>query len=82
MLFPVRCTCGKQLASIYDAFRYVRSVRLQEALKKHGSVIQPAMLSMNDNLQPMLGDVLDSLCVTRSCCRVKLLTTSLFSEYY
>ena len=61
----------------------MRAERLKEALKNHPtSDILPSMIPMSDEIQPLLGDVLDSMTMRRSCCRQKLLTTSLFSEYY
>lgn len=61
----------------------MRAERLKEALKNHPtSDILPSMIPMSDEIQPLLGDVLDSMNMRRSCCRQKLLTTSLFSEYY
>jgi DNA-directed RNA polymerase subunit N (RpoN/RPB10) len=82
MFIPITCTCGKSLAAYYDAFKLAREEKLRAVLVDHESKVLPEMMAMSEELQPLLGGVLDSMNLTRNCCRLKILTTSEFSEYY
>jgi DNA-directed RNA polymerase subunit N (RpoN/RPB10) len=82
MIVPVRCTCGKSLAAYYNAYKLARQEKMRSVLAEHKGEILPEMMALCDDLQPMMGDILDTFGMTRECCRQKLLTTCEFSDYY
>lgn len=82
MLCPVVCHCGKQLSAYYDAFKRMREERMEAVLSKHKGKVTPDMISTSDDLQPELKDVLDAMRLDRDCCRMVILTSSDFTEYY
>lgn len=83
MIPPVRChTCGKPIAIYHSAFKYLLQQKMTVALSKHAGGVLPEMMALSDELQPEMGEILNELNLTRSCCRQKILTAASFSEYY
>lgn len=81
MLFPVRCTCGKELGSFVEAFKLERAELLKETLKDHPETILPHMLSILYQIQTVLGPSLDKMNIVRECCRQKMITSVEIHEY-
>lgn len=82
MLCPVLCTCGKELSAYYQAFCQVRREKMAEVMQNHPTEVLPEMMEISDELQPMMGEVLDDMNMTKGCCRQKLLTSVSFHEFH
>jgi len=60
----------------------MREEKMKVVLSKHKGKVMPNMISTSDDLQPELQDVLDSMNMDRDCCRMIILTSADFTEYY
>jgi len=82
MLIPVRCTCGKSIGAYYAVFVLLRQKRLEKILNKKVAEPMPQMLILSDDMQPVVGDILDAMNIHKTCCRQKMLTSCNFSDFY
>jgi DNA-directed RNA polymerase subunit N (RpoN/RPB10) len=76
MLVPIRCTCGKPIGAYYAVF-----VAMRKALVKAQAVeisVLPELSGVSYNVE--CGQILDDLCLFKSCCRQKMLTHVDFSS--
>ena len=72
MLIPVKCfTCGKVLADLYQG--YLRMVR-EKKIKNNMEVDKVVYLTKDNMDKTAEGEVLDSLGLTKYCCRRHMLT--------
>lgn len=86
MLCPVLCTCGKSLAAYYAAFRKIRTEEMKKILQTHSAKnvtdIKSGMIAVSDDLNPMLGEFLDKMHITRECCRQIMITHVDFKDKF
>jgi DNA-directed RNA polymerase subunit N (RpoN/RPB10) len=82
MFITVLCTCGKSIGAYFPAFKKMREIKIKETLESQSTSILSDMMILNQESQPLLGEVLDMMNITLECCRQKFLTTAEFSQYY
>ena len=80
MLCPVLCTCGRALSCKYLLYKYIKELMLEAHLKNRKII--PEMISTTDELEVNMGEVLDELGFTRSCCRQIMISNKAFLDYY
>jgi DNA-directed RNA polymerase subunit N (RpoN/RPB10) len=69
MKIPVLCTCGKSIATYYNAFKKIRDEENNKTMKSYGQYITPKMIFTAEELRPKLDKYLDDMNITRECCR-------------
>ena len=73
MIIPIKCfTCGTVLADKYEY--YCQEVRKQKQIKMNVQVDKVVYLTKSNSEKTVNGHVLDSLNLTKMCCRRHMLT--------
>ena len=73
MIIPIKCfTCGTVLADKYEY--YYQEVRKQKQIKMNVQVDKVVYLTKSNSEKTVNGHVLDSLNLTKMCCRRHMLT--------
>lgn len=81
MLTPIRCiTCGSSIGDIAPFFQILKSRKIEAALTERDT--NPNMAIVDAGLQVECKDILESLGVKYDCCRMHLISTMQFNDYY
>lgn len=74
------CRCGRALGQYYPGFEKIRSELLANNIKKTGKDINPEMIPVAYDVEPVLGELLDKMKLRRGCCRAYMLGQRNFRE--
>lgn len=81
MLTPIVCmACGLSTGDKEDLFRHMRAERVREVLAKSGT--DAAHAPADAGLQIDCSDILDTLCVSKDCCRATLVTALIYTDIH
>ena len=80
-MYPyIVCYCGCSIGDYYDLFKAMRADKF--ALEFGDTDIKPNLVSLNDELQVELDDILNMLNITHDCCRTRMMSQIEFKELY
>ncbi len=76
MIIPVKCfTCGKVLADKHEWYlSKVRQLKLERENKESCNINSVSYLNLDDVQKTIEGEVMDTLCLSKMCCRRHMLT--------
>ncbi len=81
-MYPyIVCTsCGREIGCLYTMFC---EMRRDLFVSEFGDIdIDPALIPLTQDFQVELGSILDSMGLTMSCCRTKMISQVEFKELY
>jgi DNA-directed RNA polymerase subunit N (RpoN/RPB10) len=83
MLVPVQCfTCGCCIGHVARLYRAIRRARVEKALKAtRGGKTLPQVAALDMEMSMDMEDVMDKLRLY-DCCRARLATAMVYSDYY
>ena len=81
MLIPVVChTCGRPIGDKYELFRHMREKLVKKILQERGTDSTQAAVDVG--LQIDCSEILTKLRIDEPCCRTRMTTGMVYSDYY
>lgn len=82
-MYPyIRCFCSRSLGDKYELFKVMRLERYRDYFERTGIRVSPNNIPLADNVRVEVGDILDQLGLTVTCCRTRMITQVEYEDEY